>query len=285
MGWAYRVKRGGSPGIALALCLLGTAIGHGQTPATPPSAAQVDLVPPPIWAFNDLACAPYITTEAPTVALRVVGSQDTVVKRMMGPGDILVISGGSGAGLAAGQEYYVRRLIRSFGATRGPDQKHPLSVHTAGWVRILGVDSGVATATITHACEGLLLDDYLEPFSPPLVSARTVATSAAQFANMGRILRGDESRTTAGVNDMVNIDRGSSSGVVVGQRFLVFRDKRMSESNGSGYSEMLRQDFRRLPLVEVGQVVVVAVRENSATVQVTIVRDAVRSGDLIAAVQ
>lgn len=282
---AYRgLKRGRLPGCAVALCLMATAVGSGQAPATPPSGVQVELVPPPAWAFNDLACAPHITTEPPTLTLRVVGSQDTVVKRMMGPGDTLVISGGSDAGLGAGQEYYVRRLIRSFGAL-GPDEDHPMSVHTAAWVRILGVAASIATATVTHACEGILLDDYLEPFSPPLVAARTLSAGAAQFDNMGRILTGDEARVSAGIKDFLNIDRGSNTGIVMGQRFLVFRDKRTSEVNTSGYSKMLQQDLRRLPLVEVGEVVVVAVRPNGATVQVTVARDAIRSGDLIAAIQ
>jgi hypothetical protein len=268
----------------VALCLMATAVGSGQAPATPPSGVQVELVPPPTWAFNDLACAPHITTELPTLTVRVVGSQDTVVKRMMGPADTLVISGGSAAGLAAGQEYYVRRLIRNFGAM-GPDEKHPVSVHTAAWVRILGVDAVVATATVTHACEGILLDDYLEPFSPPLVPARTLPAGAAQFDNMGHILTGDEARISAGIRDFMTIDRGSNTGVVMGQRFLVFRDKRTSEVNTSGYSEMLQVDLKRLPLVEIGEVVVVAVRPDAATVQVTVARDAIRSGDLIAAVQ
>jgi hypothetical protein len=160
-----------------------------------------------------------------------------------------------------------------------------MSVHTAAWVRILGVDTGVATATVTHACEGILLDDYLEPFSPPLVAARTLPAGAAQFDNMGRILTGDEARLTAGAKDLMNIDRGSDTGIVMGQRFLVFRDKRTSEVDQSGYSVQLRQDLTRLPLVEIGEVVVVAVRPNFATVQVTTARDAIRSGDLIAAVQ
>lgn len=281
MGVAYRglsFATGRCLGIALALCLTGAVEGIAQTPA------QGDLVPPPIWAFNDLACAPHATTEAPTLALRVVGSQDSVIKHMMGPGDILVISGGSAAGLAAGQEYYVRRLIRSFGAV-GPDEQHPMSVHTAAWVRILGVAAAVATATVTHACEGILLDDYLEPFSPPLIAARTLPAGTLQFDNMGRILSGDEARELAGINEFMNIDRGSNTGIAIGQRFVVFRDKRTSTADLSGYSRMLEQDFTRLPLVEIGEVVVVAVRPNGATVQVMTARDAIRSGDLIAAVQ
>ena len=70
------------------------------TPA-PLSAAQMDAVEPPSWLYNDVACAPSLTTQPPP-ALRVLGFQDTVVKHMMGPGDMLVISGGSAVGLQTG---------------------------------------------------------------------------------------------------------------------------------------------------------------------------------------
>jgi hypothetical protein len=194
-----------------------------------------------------------------------------------------VISAGSNTGVAAGQQYYVRRLIKSFGAV-GPDDDHPVSVHTAAWIRILGVDADVSTATVTHACEGILLDDYLEPFSPPLVAAKLLPGGTVQFANMGHIVSGDEARGLAGTNELLNIDRGSSTGVTMGQRFLVFRDKRESGRNG-GYSAMLERDIPRLPLVEIGEVAVVALRPNDATVQVLKARDAIQAGDLIAAIE
>jgi len=84
-----------------------------------------------------------------------------------------VVSGGSGAGLEPGQRYFVRRLIKAFGNMRGPDDDHPLPVHTAAWIQIIGVDTMLATATIIHACEGILLDDYLEPFVAPMIPVGT----------------------------------------------------------------------------------------------------------------
>ena len=245
--------------------------------------AQTDTVAPPSWLYNDLACAPSLSTQAPA-ALRVVGSQDTTIKHMLGPGDTLVVSGGASAGLQPGQQFFVRRHIKTFGA-RGPDPLHPVAVHTAGWVQILGVDTTVATASIVHACEGLMLDDYLEPFTSPVIAARAVPGTLPQYSNMGHITLGDYNITSVGAGQMVGIDRGSSSGVTLGQRYLVFRDKRIMRNEGIEYSPTYLGNRQNLPLVEVGEVLVVAVRSDDSTVQVTMTRDALFSGDLIAEIR
>src|SRR5262245_3326292 len=132
-------------------------------PPSPPIGDAPALVPPPSWAFVDLACAPFMTKTAPTKAPRVLGTQDTGVRDQMSVGDTLVVSGGAAAGLNTGDRFYVRRLVRAFGQTEGPDDRHPLQVHTVGWIQILGVDSNLATARVVQACDSITLDDYLEP--------------------------------------------------------------------------------------------------------------------------
>jgi len=293
--------------ISLVLCAVGAAPGctllhrienaaHlGQTPAKkpataatqtaagqPPQVAQ-DGVEPPSWLYNDIACAPSLTTEAPST-LRVIGSQDAVIKHMLGPGDTLVLSGGSSAGMQPGQRFFVRRLIKTFGAT-GPDPQHPVSVHTAGWIQVLAVDAAVATASVLHACEGIMLDDHLEAFTPPLIAASVSTGSAPQYSNMGRITLGDQNMGSVGTGQMVGIDRGSSSGVMLGQRFLVFRDKRTMHNEGADYSLTYMQNRQNLPLVEIAEVLVVSVKPDVATVQVTMARDSVMTGDFIAEIR
>src|SRR5687767_7559185 len=100
-----------STACVLSVCLIAAPV-WAQAPA------DQQMVAPPSWAFNDLACAPGLapvkTVEtAPPPAYRVIGSQDTVIRSLLGPGDTLVISGGSNAGLQSGQRYFVRRLVQS----------------------------------------------------------------------------------------------------------------------------------------------------------------------------
>ena len=121
--------------------------------------------------------------------MRVVGVQDPAIRELLGPGDTLVISAGSNAGLQTGQRFFVRRVIpavATFGATPRA------TIHTSGWVQILGVDTMVSTATVVHACEGILFDDYLEPYVAPMIAARPLPGSMPQYDNMGHIVTGIE---------------------------------------------------------------------------------------------
>jgi hypothetical protein len=253
---------------------------------SPAPSADTQVMAPPAWAYNDIACAPGLVPEnwdkrnEPT--LRIVGVQDPAIRELLGPGDTVVISGGSNAGLQPGQRFFVRRVIPPvvvFGAT-------PRStVHTAGWVQILGVDTMVSTATVLHACDGLLFDDYLEPFVAPMIAARPLPGSTPQYDNMGHIVSGTEGAHTAATGSVMTIDRGSNSGVVLGQRYLVFRDKRDQHIETFERSKAFIATAFNSPLVEVGQVLVVAVRADDATVQVVAARDAIIHGDLIAPIR
>ena len=262
--------------------------------AAAPAAAQApdqttgsdpELVPPPAWVFNDIACAPALALDVkakPKISpLRVLGSQDTTARGLLGPGDTLVISGGSTAGLEAGQRYFVRRVV----TTHGAEVEMPPTVHTVGWIQILGVDTLLATATVMHACDGILFDDYLEPYTPPMVAARPLSGATPQYANMGHIVTGTEGMTTAATGQVVTIDRGSNVGVVVGQRFLVFRDRRDQAVDSTGKSPAFGIMTGRLPLVEIGEVLVIAVRPEDSSVQVLAAKDAITSGDLIAPIR
>ncbi len=248
-------------------------------------AQEAALVPPPKWAFVDLACAPFMTKTAPAKAMRVLGAQFTGVKDQMTVGDTLVVSGGANAGLKSGDRFYVRRLIRTFGATEGPDDRHPIQVHTAGWIQILGVDSTLATATVVQACDSIMLDDYLEPYVPPTIAAKPMPGNSPSYDNMGRIRGGAGGTEVIGVGQMASIDRGSSNGVAAGQRFLVFRDKRNLPVPIEGKSTTFVEGNKQAPLVEIGEVLVVSVRADDATVQVLAQKDAIMPGDLIAAIR
>ncbi len=259
--------------------------GWAQPPAQAP-APSPESVPPPAWAFNDIACAPGLAVpkkeRASLPTLRVIGSQDTANRDMLGPGDTLVVSGGSNAGVQPGQRYFVRRLVNTYG---GP-KPLPATIHTAGWIQILGVDTALATATIVHACgDGMLLDDYLDPFTPPMIAARSLPGTTPQYENMGHIMTGVEGLYTGGRGQLMNIDRGSNAGVALGQRFLVFRDKRELIIQTTGRSKIFGAMDGQLPLVEIGEVLVVSVRADDASVQILGSKDAITAGDLIAPIR
>jgi hypothetical protein len=268
-----RAGGAGLPAVAVVLCVCGAAAGIAQTPA----GSQPELVAPPAWAVNDLVCAPVMSDAEPSSPLRIIGSQDTVGKGMFGPGDTLLISGGAGAGLQQGQEFFVRRLDR-FPGVPSPTREHPVGVHTAAAVRIQAVEPSVATAVIVHSCDGVLLDDYLEPFAPPRVAAQAGVGAADQ---PGHVLAGNEGRTMGGAGEYLTIDMGVDHGVAPGQRYRVYRDKQDGRTYRDGRSTAYERATSALPMVEIGQVVVVAAGPTNSTVRVVEARDPVRAGDVV----
>ena len=253
-----------------------------QTPA-----AETQLVPPPSWAFNDIACAPALdrgtrdkSQKNTRPALRVVGVQDGAYRELLAPPALLVVSGGSNAGLEPGQRYFLRRRVTPM---TGLDEIP--AIHTSGWVQIVGVDTAVATAEILHACEGILLDDYLEPFTAPTIAARPLPGTVPQFENMGHIVTGVDGAHTGGVGNTMTIDRGTNAGVALGQRFVVFRDKRELNVDTTNASKELAELTKNAPLVEIGEVLVVSVRPEDATVQITVAKDAISKNDLVAPIR
>jgi hypothetical protein len=240
----------------------------GILAATVPALAQQGPAPRSSNIAGDvlaLACAPTMVYEAPATPLRITGGQDSFVRRIYRPGDLITINAGTDNGIEVGQQYYVRRVQRS---GRGVmTRENPGVIHTAGWIRIYAVeDRNMALATITHACDTIESGDYLEPFALPEVAAASVAKGKTQHGNYGRILLGTDRRSSFGLGDFLIVDRGSDHGVMPGMRFVVYRDK---QETGNF-------------LYELGEVVAVDVKSETSTVKVTMSRDALSAGDYVA---
>ena len=102
---------------------------------------------------------------------------------------------------------------------------------------------------------------------------------------MGHITTGDENIQNVGASQIIGIDRGSSHGVTLGQRYLVYRSKAGLRKEAPDYSQAYVEGAAHLPLVEVGEVLVVGVRADTATVQVVVAKEPITTGDLIAEIR
>ena len=45
----------------------------------------------------------------------------------------------------------------------------PATIRTTGWIKVYAVDDEWSLVTVTHACDTIEVDDYLEPFKLPVV--------------------------------------------------------------------------------------------------------------------
>jgi hypothetical protein len=240
----------------MSVCVLAVASVGSAQPAAPVVYTPLEL---------SIGCAPPPTLDVPDARFHVVGNQDVIPRTTFGTRDLLVIDGGTNAGVQLGQLFYLRRANR-FGVN---DPKVHLGARTVGWIRIVAVNDSTAIANIEHVCAAIVRSDYLEPFVAPVVPAgadRDETTGEPDFNALGQVLVGNENRSANGAGDYVLIDRGRDHGVAPGARFALYRDVKVGG----------------MPLASLGEVVVISTGPTMAVTRITRARDAIVAGDYVA---
>jgi hypothetical protein len=225
-----------------------------------PSATSPNLSP----EILSLACSPGAALEAPPQPLRITGGQDSFARRIYAPGDLVTINAGIKNGIEVGQEYYTRRV--QVDNLERISRTTPATIRTTGWIKVYAVDDDMSLATITHACDTIEVDDYLEPFKLPVVPTVSKDRPKPQRDHYGKVLVGADRRTSFGKGDYFVIDRGSDHGIEVGSQFVLYRDKKQAANF----------------LYEIGEAIATEVKSEMSTVQVTVSLDAIESGDYVA---
>jgi hypothetical protein len=213
----------------------------------------------------EVACGARAVAGPADMSLRISAGRERG-KSLFGPGDALVITGGTPQAVKVGQEYYVRRVIPDRFVAPGRDGVTTSSIHTAGWVRIVEVHDESAIATITKVCDAIEEGDYLEPFLKPVVPSTAAAPGEPDFSDPARLVLGDERRQMAAQGDMMVLDRGSDHGLRAGQRLTVFRNT----AGGAG------------PIARIAEATAMVVHPETTIIRIDKTTDAVLVGDLVA---
>jgi hypothetical protein len=239
---------------AVVAALAGTAGAQTDTPLTPMQVA--------------IACAPRPSLDGPSdQALHIIGGQDTVAKSVFGNRELLVVDGGTKAGVQLGQQFFVRRASRYPMAMAGYGGARTAT--TVGWIRVVAVNESTAIASVDRLCGPISAGDFLETFVAPTAppdADREERAGEPDFASLARVVIANENRTAAGPGDFVLIDRGDEQGLTAGTHFAIYRDM------GVG----------GMPLASIGDGVVVSTGGAVALTRITRARGAVFTGDYVA---
>jgi hypothetical protein len=226
---------------------------YAQTPA--PAVSPWTLRP----AHVECADRPVTAQTLVTPVLQISGVQRGDQRTALGIGETAVLSGS--AGLTVGQRVVARRL------SGGPDSfKRSVdgygALHTAGWLTVTALDARFALARVDAACDIVEVGDTVEPATEVALPVAAQA-GAPQFADRASVLFGMDRRSMFADGDVLSFDRGSANGIMPGARVVLYRD----QHNG-------------LPLVELGEAVVVDVAPTNAKAVVVRVSDVIYSGDV-----
>jgi hypothetical protein len=242
--------------IAVAAFLGGAAVAAQRGPAATAAKLPADVLA--------LACAPKAVFGPPDTPLRITGGQDVSVRHSHAPGDLVTINAGSQNGIQVGQEFYTRRILIS---NRAPlTRETPGTMITTSWIRVYSVDDTLSLATITHACETVDIGDHLEPFQLPTMPTIASTRPKPLRDDYAHVMSGSSRRLSFGKGDFFIMDRGSDHGVTPGTQFVLYRNKEQP------------RNF----LYDLGEAVAVDVASETSTLLVTVSRDAIVEGDLVA---
>jgi hypothetical protein len=265
---------------AAALCLAAVPV-FAQSPRDVTGPYKLT---PEIVTCTDL---PILTKPIPRLIVK--GAQSPDDRFAMTPGQQIVIGRSPDDGLAVGQRYTASRLNRDEKYFPRPGEGYG-GLRVTGFVTIYAVNQWNALADVDFACDAIQPGDYLEPFALSDLPGGAAANLYPDFNDRGSILFGADNRILVGEGQVVSIDRGAVHGVTVGARFAVYRDKQKSfisqpvvPSRGatprSPRNAHTGEDV--MPLVYIGDVVVMSVSETTSKVIVTRMTDGIINGDTV----
>lgn len=243
------------------------AVDEGM-PVEPAAAAGVTEALIPAIEETALQCAHYVLDDREDESLHLIGAEDGATKNAFADRDILYLSKGSNAGVKPGDIYSIQHASY--------DVKHPdtqkrigVKVEVTGWGRVILAQENSATLIVEQACGDIHLGDYLKPFerlNVPLIARHAPPDRLTPPTGkvVGTVVDIQDDSSIAGERNLVTVNLGTANGVAPGNLLTVFKTMYPSVPT---------------PRNVIGELVVVAVRERTATARVLYSRDAIMNGD------
>lgn len=243
------------------------------------------------WTLNSniVTCTDLPIVTKPIPRLVVKGPQSTLDRLASATGQQVVIGRSPDDGLAVGQRYTASRLNADERSFPRPGEGYG-GLRVTGFVTVTAINRWNALADVDFACDAIQPGDYLEPFVETDLPTAAAANLYPDFNDRAQILFGADNRVLVGGGDVVSIDRGTAHGVTVGARFAIYRDKLKNflTSQGPVQSQRVPQadgtvELREdpLPLIYIGDAVVVSTSETTSKVIVTKAVDGIMNGDTV----
>lgn len=202
--------------------------------------------------------------------MMIIGADRALERNIYSDGDIIYVNKGRADGLEEGQLFMVldiekRDIVRD---EQKGFHKYGALATKKGRARILNMDQHKSTAVLEKCCDPIVEGNYLVPFEPEeSLMGKDLGYDVPPFKADGVsgeviYLQTDLKQIGSGGWGLINI--GAEDDLHRGQQLVLYREL-----------------YPEAPLSIYGNVVVIDVQEETATIKVLSCRDAVCNGDLI----
>lgn len=177
---------------------------------------------------NYLLCAGFIQTEKINPSSKIVGADEEKEKNVYAQGDYIYLNIGTSSGVKVGDMFSVVRPRGKVNTRWTKKGSLGFYVQEVGAVEVIRVQSNVAVAEVTVACDNLLMGDLVQPM-PNRPSVNTAASpdfdifSSPSGKSTGRIVMARDGQELLTTRQVVYIDLGAEDNVKVGDQLTIFR--------------------------------------------------------------
>jgi len=249
--------------------------------AAPVYAQSSDVTGPRTLTPQMVTCTDLPITSKPIPRLVVAGPHVTDGRTAMND-KLIVINRSADDGLAIGQRYTAQRLITDPKRFPRPGECYG-DLRVTGWITVRAIDENNALASIDAVCDTVEVGDFLEPTVDIELPTAAFPLMYPDFNDRANVIFGADNRVLFGDGDVFSIDRGTAQGVQTGHRYAIYRDHQSPTVRQMSVPTMLgKSDARHiLPLVYMGDAVVMNVSEKTSKLVVTRAVDGIEIGDVV----
>lgn len=215
----------------------------------------------PLISESDLYCSFFIVEEFPTI--KIVSAERTSEKTMLSDGDLFYVDKGKNGGLQEGQQWTILEIGDKIKSTDLRLTLGPLAFKH-GRARIVRTEADSSLAKVERSCGRVMIGNFLAPFAEReglLGKDLGFSVLAKEGAQTGKLVYMQNDLNQAGTGNWAIIDMGKTQGIQLGQQLTVFK--------------IAGKD---LPWEPTGNVVVIDLGTQSATVKILSCKDAIRLG-------
>ncbi len=256
--------------LSVGLVILSTLLMNGGFPESNAQSDQIlDLSKPRLR--DRIQASGYVTSKPIPSWGTIIASKDAGVS--LTEGEVVFIRVEPGKEVQVGDRFAIVRL--------GRPVDHPVTKHKIGYqvlmpgeLTILERKDDVTVAKINKSFSIVYRGDLIIPLRPVLPEAVGIRT---QKKIEGFVVFSQEGAVNISEKEFVFIDRGSQDGVMVGDLFRIYQDP----ARLRGFHGEPRKEVREMPMIKVGEAVVVSVQEETSTAMVTRSSQAIYVGDKV----
>ncbi|MBA2334964.1 MAG: hypothetical protein H0V90_08505 [Blastocatellia bacterium] len=267
------------------LCISASTAAAQSKTQTTSTLVAANTRPMAVAERNNLYCAGFVQTSPMDTSNKLVGAVEEQDQFNYAENDVVYINMGTNKGVKVGDMFSVVRPSGQVSTRWTKKNRLGFYVREVGALEVIRVKEGVSVARVKTSCDNLHLGDLVQTVpvrTSPMFQTRAALDLYAEPTGKarGRLFMARDNQQMLGREQIVYIDLGAEDNMQVGDFLTIFRP--LEEGTGTAVKIAKVRDDRPARLRKiVGEMVILNVKERTATAVITRTAQEIHTGDWV----